>query len=99
MSDSCCETGISHVYGGQAYVSSSETTIINRILKLKEENPDDVHIIRMPEDNDGCIYVRMPFSFVKLAGPRHLNLTDEERALRAQRLRNVRIDKKPQYLT
>ncbi len=88
-----CETGISHVHGGQMYISSSEAQVIAHILKIAEEHPDDVHILKRPEENDGCVYARMPFGFLKIKPPKHMNLSEEERRIRSERLRQHRFQK------
>lgn len=93
MEGSTRETGISHIYGGSMYISSSEAPIIARVLKIAEENPDEVRIIKTPEENDGCIYAKMPFTYMKLTAPRHINLSEEERRIRSERLKACRFRK------
>lgn len=39
------------------YVSTDERWLINRLLEFKELYPEEVHIIKFPEDNDGCLYL------------------------------------------
>lgn len=39
---------------------SSEASQIRKVLRLKEEYPDEIEIERMPEDNQGYIYARVP---------------------------------------
>lgn len=73
-----------------AFFSSDERKWINRIRKLKEEHPDEITIIREPEVNDGCIYAKLPPSWLKVQPPRKLDLTDEQRAELRERLNNVR---------
>ena len=69
-----------------ATISSSETKQINKIKKLHEANPNDVHIIIDPEDNHGVIVAKMPKSYIKISPPRKVNYTDEQRAALAERL-------------
>ena len=90
------ETGIDHIYGGSMYVSSSEAPVIARVLKIKENNPEEVTIIKMPEENDGCIYAKMPFSYMKLSAPKRIQLSDEERRIRSERLKAHRFQKSPE---
>lgn len=71
-----------------AYFSSDELRWINKIHKLKDTHPDDVEILKEPEDNDGCIYCKLPVSWLKIQPPR--NLTDEERQTIANRLNVTR---------
>lgn len=67
-----------------AYFSSSERRWINKIHKLKEKHPDEVEIIREAEDNDGCIYAKVPSTWMKLSPPR--TYTDEQIAVMTARL-------------
>ena len=69
--------------GKIAYVSSEEKKFIKRILALKEEYPDKVEVIKRPEENDGCIYARMPSEFVQLKTKVKQNLTDEQRKMKS----------------
>lgn len=71
------------------FVSTDERRLINRIKKLMKKHPDDVEIIRMPEDNDGCLYCKVPANWLKIAPPIKRELTDEQRAAAAERLRNA----------
>ena len=65
--------------GETAFFSSDERRWITKIRKLAEQNPDEVTIIRQPEENDGCIYAKILPEYVKIAPNRKLNLTDEQR--------------------
>jgi len=71
-------------------VSTDERWLINRILKFKEQRPDDITIIRLPENNDGCLYCKMPANWLKISPPAKRNLTDEQRKEIGQRLQNCR---------
>ena len=42
------------------YFSSDERRFITKVRRLKAKYPDQVRIIREPEDNDGCIYCSIP---------------------------------------
>ena len=55
------ETACSYT-DGWAWFSSDERKWVTRIKKLAEQHPDEVIIKRMPEDNDGCIYAKLPSS-------------------------------------
>lgn len=65
---------------------SSETKWINKILKLKEVNPDKVDIRYLPEDNDGMIVAHIPKNWIKVSPPRKREMTDEQKAALAERL-------------
>lgn len=71
-------------------VSTDERWLINRILRFKEQRPDDITIIRLPENNDGCLYCKMPANWLKISPPAKRNLTDEQRKEIGQRLQNCR---------
>lgn len=73
-----------------ATVGSSERRWINKIIKFHEQHPGVVKIVRMPEENSGYILAHVPKSWVKLSPPKQVNLTDEQRAARAERLRKSR---------
>ena len=72
--------------GGDGYFSSTEGKFIRRVMQLKEQYPDQVDIISKPEENGGCVYVKMPRSWLKIAPPRKIELSDEEVAKRRERL-------------
>ena len=77
-----------------AYFSSDEQKWINRIRKLKEQYPEEVHIIKQPEDNDGAIYCKLPTSWLKIAPDRHINMSDEQKTIASERLRAYRAAQK-----
>lgn len=73
-----------------AFFSSDERKWINKIRKLKEQRPDEVTILAEPETNDGCIYAKVPAHYLKLQ-PKVI-LSDEEKEIRADRIRKFRSD-------
>ena len=74
-----------------ATVGSSERKWINKICKLHNKYPGEVDIVRMPEENSGYILAHVPKSWIKISPPKQVNLTDEQRAARAERLRKSRL--------
>lgn len=70
------------------FVSTDERWLINRIMKFRKEHPDEVDVIRPPEENDGCLYCKLPSNWLKITPPVKRELTDEQRAAAAERLRN-----------
>lgn len=68
------------------YVSTDERWLINRLLKFKETHSDEMHIIKYPEDNDGCLYLNMPAKWLKITPPAKHELSEEQRIAAAQRL-------------
>lgn len=73
-----------------ASFDSSERKWINKILRLKEKYPEEVEIIKMPEDNCGSIAAHIPKSWMKISPPKKVNLTDEQKAAMAERMRQSR---------
>lgn len=69
---------------------SSERKWINKIYKLKEKYPNEVHIEVSDEDNDGMIIAHVPKSWMKVSPPKKVNLTEEQKAERAERMRSYR---------
>lgn len=65
---------------------SSERKWINKILKLREKYPDEVTIRCDPENNHGVIVAHIPKSWMKVAPPRQVNYTDEQKVAMAERL-------------
>lgn len=79
-----------------AVISSNEKRIINHILKLKKERPDDVVIDFLPEDNNGVIVAKVPRSWIKKPSPppKKREYTDEELKVLAERMRAQCIHRK-----
>lgn len=69
---------------------SSERKWINKIYKLKEKYPNEVHIEVSEEENDGMIIAHIPKSWMKVSPPKKVNYTDEQRAAMAERMRAAR---------
>ena len=84
------ETSVSYVGGEYAFFSSDERKWCNRILKLAEERPGDVAIIRRPGENDGCVYAKIPVDWVKIQPKKAHNMTDEQKLALVERLRKSR---------
>lgn len=72
---------------GIAYFSSSERKWITKIRKLAEANPNEVKIVREPEDNGGTIYAQVPATWLYVRKPKQVNMTEEQRAAAAERLK------------
>ena len=77
-----------------AYFSSDEMRWINRIHKLKKTNPDEVEIIKEPEDNDGCIYCRVPPTWLAIQPPRKINMSEEQREASRARMKEMAAARK-----
>ena len=76
------------------FVSSDHTKMINRVKRLAEEHPDDVTVLAWPETNDGCIYAKMPVTWLKIGPPRTVTMSEEKKRINSERLRQYREDKK-----
>lgn len=63
---------------------------INKINKFKEEYPDDVEITDYPESNYGYMVVHLPKSWFTIRVPRKVELSEEEKQRRSERLRSLR---------
>ena len=69
---------------------SSERKWINKIYKLKEKYPDEVHIEVSEEENDGMIVAHVPKTWMKVSPPKKVNYTEEQKAALAERMREAR---------
>ena len=72
-----------------AWFSSDERKWVTKIRKLAEQYPDKVIIKRQPEDNDGCIYAKVPASWLKIQPKYTRNYSDEQRAIYAEMARKL----------
>ena len=87
--ETCCE------YTDKTlFVSSDHQKWINKIKKLAEQYPDDVEIKNRPEENDGCICATMPSDWLRISPPRKVEMTEEQKAELAERLRLAREKQK-----
>ena len=80
--ETCC-----NYTGSIMYVSTDERSLITKLTKLQKEHPDEVEIIALPKDNDGCLYCKIPSKWLRIAPPLKRNLSDERRAELAERMR------------
>ena len=76
--------------GDKAFFSSDERRFITKVRKLKEKYPEQVRIIKEPEDNDGCIYCELPKEWFRIQPPVKRNLSEEQRQEIAVRLKRTR---------
>lgn len=84
------ETCFNYTNKERAFFSTDERKFITKVRKLKEKYPDEVRIIKEPEDNDGCLYCELPTKWFTIRVPKKMNLTDEQRQEIAARMkRNV----------
>lgn len=83
------ETVFEHLDGKDTWtVSTDERTWKNRLAKLAEQNPAEVECVAV--NRDGSVMYHVPSRWVKLSPPRKVNMTDEQRAALAERLKSAR---------
>ena len=85
METSCTYTG------KYAYFSSDEKKWRTKIEKLAKEHPDEVTIIRHAEENDGCVYARIPSYYMKIQPKKRSNMSDEQKLAVRERLAKSRL--------
>ena len=87
--ETCCE----YTDKERMYLSTDERRLITRILRFQEKYPDDVTIIKRPEENDGCLYCIVPPSWLKITPPVKRELTEEQRRASSERMAYMREKK------
>lgn len=71
-------------------VSTNERKWINKLIKLAEAHPNDVHIMKRPEENCGALLIAVPKTWFKISPPRQRTLSEEQRAVLSERLKDAR---------
>ena len=71
------------------WVSTDERRMITRMMKLIAEHPDETEIIKRPEENDGCLYCKVPSTWLKIAPPVKREISDEQKAAASQRMQKL----------
>lgn len=83
------ETVIEHEASQDYFcVSTGEMKWKNRLHKLAQERPDEC--VLQADNVDGSVCYHVPKSWVKIAPPRQVSMTDERRAELAERLKRAR---------
>lgn len=75
-------------------ICTGQTIWKNRLARLARENPGDVE--KLIENLDGSVVYYVPKAWVKISPPRKLNMSDEQKAASADRLRRYRESKTEQ---
>lgn len=93
------DTGISFTDGDYAYASSDDPGIKAAWLKMMQQWPDEVRILKRPEENDGCLYIRLPLKMARHAVKRLIltkrePMSEERKAAAAERMRAIQAAKK-----
>lgn len=73
-----------------AYFSSDEKKWINKIRKLADKFPE-VEILKQPEDNDGCIYARLPADALRIQPKVKATMSEERKQLLRENLAKARM--------
>ena len=63
---------------------------INKIHSLAEQYPNKVEITDEPESNHGYMVVHLPKSWFTIRVPHKIELSEEEKQRRSERLRSLR---------
>ena len=83
------ETVFEHLDGKDTWtISTDERTWKNRLVKLAEQHPTEAECVAV--NRDGSVMYHVPASWVKIRPPRKVNMTDEQRAALAERLKSAR---------
>lgn len=82
------ETIVEYIRGDDYItVSSQDCAWINKVKKLHAANPDEIQIVAI--NDDGSICARLPKGYLKLSKPSKRNITEENRAALAERMKLV----------
>ena len=68
----------------------------NAVRRLAEEYPNEVQIIAV--NNDGSIFAHVPSAWVKIQPPRKTNMTEEQKMVNAERLRQLHEKRKAEKM-
>ena len=64
---------------------ANRTKFNTKVRKLAEKYPDKVEIVA--DNRDGSIVAHLPLNWIKVAKPREVNLSEEQRIALGERLR------------
>lgn len=80
------ETVYEHESGKDTFtITVAERWSISMVRKLREKHPEEVQIVA--ENSDGTLLARMPYSWMRITPKRKVNMSEEQRAAAAQRLK------------
>lgn len=83
------ETIYEHVGGNDTFtVTAAERWSIGMIRRLAEKHPGDVVIAA--ENADGSVVAHVPAAWMRIIPKRSVELTDEQRQERAERMRRAK---------
>lgn len=87
INETCYEQTVDRETG---VVSTNERKWINKLTKLAEVYPNEVHIMKLPEENYGALLIAVPKTWFKISPPRQRTLSEEQRAVLSERLKDAR---------
>lgn len=68
----------------------SGTALKSKLIRLANQNPDEVKI--MTENEDGSLFVHVPVNYIKISPPR--KMSDEQKEAASERFKQMWKDKK-----
>ena len=71
------------------WISTDEKWFITRIMRLRYAHPEEVEIVKTPQENHGSLYCKVPAKWLKVSPPKRVNMTDEQRKAAAERMRSM----------
>ena len=87
------ETACGYLDDKVMWISTDEKRMINRLIKLAASRPDESCIVRRPEENGGCLYMKCPANWLKIKPPVRRNMSDEQRIELSERMKSMRNSK------
>ena len=76
------------------WVSTDERRMITRMMKLIAEHPDETETIKRPEENDGCLYCKVPSTWLKIAPPVKREMSEKQRAAAEKNLQKAQAQRR-----
>jgi len=98
------ETVIEHCEGDKyAAITAAEPSMVNRLKKLSRNlsrNRAEIsaQFEAIAENEDGSLFVHVPWSWVRIAPPKQVNMTDEQRKAASERMKALK-DRQKQDLS
>ena len=86
------ENAIEWITGSQTMtVTLDGKRYVNRVKSLARSHPDEVEIVAV--NDDGTICAHLPLRYLKLTAPAQREISDDQKAVLAERLKNAREKK------
>ena len=86
------ETVYEHLEGKETFtITAAERVSVNMVRRLKATHPGEVEIVT--ENEDGSILARMPYSWMRVVPKRRVEMTEEQKAAAAERMRKAREER------